>query len=319
MQNIPKTNTNHDTFYIGADVAKDKVDFFADGHHYQIENSPEDIRLFIDKLQDGSGRTLRFGCEATSRYHHYLVKAALLENHEVCELNPRQVRDFARSHNLLAKTDIIDAAVIARFIEEREDLKPLESTWISREASMQWHSRLRSLIEARASQKATLHHYREVGILKEIRSTIAYLTDLIDSYLEELENQIQSDKKSAGLYAELQKETGVAQRGALALLTGLPELGRTNRQKIATLAGLAPMNWDSGKMRGQRRIKGGRTRVRCALYQCAVVAARCHPQLKDFYQTLREKGKPAKVALVAVARKLLILLNSRAKKYYSTI
>jgi len=306
--------------FIGADIAKDKIDLSLDSLTLQIENQRDRISAFINELQEHLSRPLVFACEATSRYHHALMKEALLADLEVYELNPRQVRDFAKSHNLLAKTDQLDAAVIARFIKERQnELSSKTSEWLIQERGLQLHSRLRNLIQRRAQEKAALHHYHDEKIKAEIYGAIDELTIRIESYLSEIESHIKAQERSAGLYEELQKECSVAEKSAMALLIGLPELGKVNRRQIAALAGLAPMNWDSGTLRGQRHIKGGRSPIRTALYSCAVVASRHHPELKEAYQELRSRGKCAKVSFVAIARKLLIRLNTRAKNYYATI
>ena len=307
-----------DTIYIGADISKTTLDVAIEGHVVKVTNDIKSITKWLTQLLSITERNIRIGCESTSQYHHALIKACLAVKIEVCEINPRLIRDFARSHNLLAKTDRIDAKIIARFTSERE-LKPLDLSWISQEKLRQKYSRLRSLVQNAASQKASLHQYSDKKILAEINRMIASLEKKIDSYINEIENDIQQSPIQSGLYEELQKEQGVAKRTAMAVIVHLPELGRINRQEVAAIAGLAPFNHDSGKMRGQRHIKGGRTMLRGALFMASLVATRHNPPLRDFYQSLKARGKPHKVALTAVSRKLLIMLNTRAKKHYSLI
>jgi len=320
IEALKNSSRKSPTLFVGADVAKDKIDFSIDGYDLQTANDPEALRKLFETLEKHLTGSLVIACEATSRYHHSLLRVALEQGLEVYQLNARQVRDYAKSHNLLAKTDRLDAAVISRFIKDRrEEHRPVKSDWIEGEIGLQLHSRVRHLIAQRATQKAARHHYPDTRIQEEIEETIAYLSEQIESYLREIESHIKTNESHAGLYEELQKEVSIAQKGAMALLISLPELGKVNRNEIAALVGLAPMNWDSGKMRGQRHIKGGRESVRSVIYQCAVVASKHHPELKDFYQSLRSRGKCAKVAFVAVARKLVIKLNTRAKNYYASI
>ena len=303
------------TVFIGADISKDTLDIFIEGKQLKLDNDIKVITQWLTHLVSMTHRVIRVGCESTSRYHHPLIKACLASSIEVCEINPRLIRDFARSHNLLAKTDKIDAEIIARFTAERE-LTPLDLDWIKQENLHQKYSRLRSLVQNAASQKASLHQYNNKAVLAEIRRTIVSLNKKVEAYIAEIEQELQQSGGQSSLYEELQKEKGVGQRTAMAVIINLPEIGQLNRQQVASLAGLAPFNYDSGKMRGQRHIKGGRTMLRGALYMASFVAARHNPILKEFYQNLKLRGKPHKVALTAVARKLLIMLNTRAKKHY---
>ncbi len=291
-------DANHTHVNGGVDVSKDTLDISIAGQSSRFPNKLKAIVSWLRKLKTSNSKPIRIGCEATSRYHHPLITACLMVDIEVYEINPRLIRDFARSHNLLAKTDRIDASVIALFVSQRT---------------------LRALIATAAAQKASLHQYPDKSIQREINRLIKVLEKQIASYIEEIEKLIMENKTTADLYQDLQKEPGVGQRTALAVIVSLPELGRLNRQDAVAIAGLAPFNWDSGTMRGKRHIKGGRALLRSALYMAALPAARCHPQLSPFYKGLRERGKPAKVALTAVARKLLIIINSRAKKYYAAI
>jgi transposase len=319
--NHPDTHASdhhHTSLNGGVDVSKDTLDISIAGESSRVPNNLKSILSWLKKLKASSSQPIRIGCEATSRYHHALITACLMSDIEVYEINPRLIRDFARSHNHLAKTDRIDASVIALFVSQR-GLRPISQEWFEQQQLAQKYRRLRTLIGIAAAQKASLHQYPEKSIQREINRLIKVLEKQIAGYIEEIENLLMSNTATAGLYRDLQEEPGVGQRTALAILVSLPELGKVNRQCVAAIAGLAPFNWDSGTMRGKRHIKGGRSLLRSALYMAALPAARCHPQLKPFYKELRERGKPAKLALTAVARKLLIIINSRAKNYYATI
>ena len=311
-------DANHTHVNGGVDVSKDTLDISIAGQSSRVPNKLKAIVSWLRKLKTSNSKPIRIGCEATSRYHHPLITACLMVDIEVYEINPRLIRDFARSHNLLAKTDRIDASVIALFVSQRT-LRAVGEQWLAQQQLAQRYRRLRALIATAAAQKASLHQYPDKSIQREINRLIKVLEKQIASYIEEIEKLIMENKTTADLYQDLQKEPGVGQRTALAVIVSLPELGRLNRQDAVAIAGLAPFNWDSGTMRGKRHIKGGRALLRSALYMAALPAARCHPQLSPFYKGLRERGKPAKVALTAVARKLLIIINSRAKKYYAAI
>ena len=248
-----------DTVFIGADVSKDTLDIAIQGKQLKLKNDITTITEWLTYLVSLTDRVIRIGCESTSRYHHPLIKACLASEVEVCEINPRPIRDFARSHNLLAKTDKIDAQIIARYTAERK-LKSLSLVWIKEEVLHQKYSRLRSLISTAAAQKASLHQYNDKKILAEISRSITSLNKKIAAYLIEIEQAINESSEKGDLYEELQKEKGVGKRTAMAVIINLPEIGHLNRQQVASLAGLAPFNYDSGTMRGQRHIKGAEWR-----------------------------------------------------------
>lgn len=226
--------------------------------------------------------------------------------------NPRAVRDFARCQGRLAKTDRIDAQTIAAFAAA---INPavLGGDWNRRRHFADLFSRMRSLVALAAGQKASLRQTRDRRILAEIRSTIAMLGRKVAAYEKELDALVNSDAELRSRMEKMTAIKGVGKRTGLALLATMPELGSLNRQEAAALAGLAPMNRDSGKMRGSRHIQAGRAPARTALYMAAVVASRFHPTLKTFYQKLRQAGKTARQAFCAVARKLLIQINTSLK------
>lgn len=310
MKKQPVPSPHHE---IGVDVSKDTLDVFDGVSHWQATNDKPGIRRLIARLRKlGPLDRCRLTCESTGRYGHLLVAMALEAGLPVSIANPRAVRDFARCHGRLAKTDRIDARTIAAFAST---INPsvLGPEWNQRRHFVDLFTRMRSLVTLAASQKATLHQTSDRKILAEIRSTISMIERKVAIYEKELDAMVRSNR---GLQTRFEKMTaikGVGKRTGLALLATMPELGNLNRQEAAALAGLAPMNRDSGKMRGTRSIQAGRAPARTALYMAAVVASRFHPTLKPFYQRLREAGKTARQAFCAVARKLLIQINTALK------
>jgi transposase len=298
---------------IGVDVSKDKLDVFDGTACWQVPNDKTGIRRLIARLTKGGPlEQCRITCESTGRYGHLMVAMALEAGFKVSIANPRAVRDFARCHGLLAKTDRIDAKLIAAFAAS---IGPavLGREWNDRQHFVELHSRMRSLVALAATQKAALHQTRDKKILAEMRSTISMLERKVDAYEKQLESLVLA---SVDLKARMEKMTaikGVGKRTSLALLATMPELGTLNRQEVAALAGLAPMNRDSGTLRGKRHIQAGRAPARTALYMAAVVASSRHQTLKTYYQKLRLAGKSARQAFCAVARKLLILINTSLK------
>ena len=295
---------------LGIDISKAKLDLFWRGKHWCVTNDAEGISSLLRWVR----RTgcLRACCEATGAYGRTLVGFFVAAGVEISVANPRAVRDFARAQGKLAKTDRIDAQLISAYADAM-DPAPANAAMLEAGRLAQWHTRLRAIVELCAAQKATLDHYDEPVIRREIGSMIKVLEGRIERYERQMLEQINADPDLAARFGTLQQTPGVGRRTALALVTTLPELGSLNRAQAAALAGLAPFNRDSGTWRGRRTIHGGRAAARRALYMAALVASRYNPILKAFYQRLRDSGKGGKLALTAVARKLLIHLNSQLK------
>lgn len=255
-------------------------------------------------------RLAKLSCERVliegGSYQNVLVGALRAADLPVVIINPRRVREFAKSIGQLAKTDQIDARLLARYGERiqppirelpAKQHQALRGLWVRRE----------QLIEMLVMEQHRLEHAPN-ALHRSLRTHIDYLRKQIkhaDNDLDrEVRNSVLWDK-----YELLSSVPGVGRVLSVALLSDLPELGRLNRREIAALAGVAPFNCDSGTLRGQRKIQGGRTRLRRSLYMATVSAVRCNPALRPFYQRLRAGGKPAKVALVAAMHKLLLMLN----------
>jgi len=226
-------------------------------------------------------------------------------------VNPRQVRDFAKATGKLAKTDRIDAGVLAHFgAAIRPQPTPMPS---KQERILQGlMGRRRQIIEMLVAEKNRLQG-TSGGLRDDVKAHLRFLERHLKTLEEELEKLIRSIPVWAEQDARLQTVPGIAKRTTAALLAGLPELGKLDRKQIAALVGLAPFNCDSGKSQGKRRIWGGRADVRCALYMATLAATRHNPVIRTFYQRLCQAGKPKKVALTACMRKLLTILNAMVR------
>jgi transposase len=293
---------------VGVDVSKaylDLADTISEAP-WRIANSGEAIaKLIADWQADPPDLVV---LEATGGYEIALVIALQAVALPVAVVNPRQIRDFARATGQLAKTDALDARVIAQFgVAVRPT--PLPMIEASQEAFAGLVGRRRQLIEMLVAEKNRLEH------------ADAVVRGWIDQHLAQLKTQLAQADASIALaiqasvdlrarQAILTSVQGVGPLTAAVLLAELPELGAIGHKQLAALVGVAPLNHDSGTRRGQRHIAGGRASVRCALYMATLVAVRHNPMLKTFYRRLREGGKRPKVALVAAMRKLLSLLNA---------
>lgn len=295
--------------FIGVDVAKDWIDIheLGTGRARRIGTTARELRAFATEAEGGL-----VILEASGGFERPVMAALEAVGVDVARVNPRQAREFARATGRLAKTDRVDAAVLAemgRALTPRPTVRP--------RAEVQ---RLALLIERRADLKDLIGREKQrLGCARDafIRSEIAGLLRLMERRLERIEAaiaaQIAADKKLARDAARLQSAPGIGPVIAASLLARLPELGTLDRRQIASLAGVAPHACDSGKSRGRRRCWGGRRQVRRDLYLAAFIASRYDPDLKAFRTRLTDAGKPVKLALIAVARKLLTRLNAMSK------
>lgn len=245
--------------------------------------------------------------EATGGYEHALWLALLRASKTTSRVNPGRVRHYAKATMRLAKTDAIDAAVLSSF---GEALKPradtLPADWELELADLV--SRREQLVAVRAQQKTQMHQITHETLLTQARALIKALNGQIQQ-LNELIADVMAHKEAQARAERLQQMNGIAQVAASTLMAELPELGSLDDARISSLAGLAPHPRDSGPMRGQRHICGGRQKVRRVLYMAALRCVRVNTTLKTFYQRLLARGKPFKVAITAVMRKLLCVLN----------
>jgi transposase len=294
--------------FVGIDVAKAKLDVFIDSvdQLFTADNSVAGVQKVIDRLQSQTVGLIVI--EATGRYHRRLAVDLMLAGLPVAIINPRHAREFARARGKLAKTDKIDARLLADF---GRTLQPRPSTQPSEKQPLLLNlvARRRQVTQMLAAEKTRLHDADDkitAGMIKKIQRVLEQQQEDLDRQIAKL---IESDDDWKNKRDLLTSVPGVGDTTAGQLIAEMPELGKLNRQQVASLAGLAPINRDSGTMRGRQTTWGGRAAVRCALYMCAVSAARCNPPLRRFYQRLIAAVKPFKVAITAVMRKLLTILN----------
>jgi transposase len=300
----------------GVDVAKDSLDFaWVRGEEEtagQVPNAPAGWAQLVTACKERSVE--RIVLEATGGYERRVAAELMAAGLPVVVINPRQARDFARATGRLAKTDQLDARGLARFAEAiRPLVRPLPDEKV---AELQEKlARHRQLIQMRTAESNRLDHARS----KPVRQGIQSLLKVINQQLDELDKDIDQRIEESPAWREkdrlLQSVPGVGPQTARTLLSSLPELGRCTRQQIAFLVGVAPLNRDSGKMRGTRTIYGGRAHVRQALYMATLVATRYNPMIREHYQHLLKMGKKKKVALIACMRKLLCILNAMLRDH----
>jgi len=294
--------------YIGIDISKERLDVAAlpSGLKWQFSNDEAGLNKLLVKLKKQFPTLIVM--EPTGGFEAPLASILTAEGLPVAIVNARQIRDYARAVGKLAKTDSLDAMVIAEFAQKVEpEVRQLRDE--ENQEIKDMVSRRRQLMEMLTAEKNRLATARKV-IKPNIMAHIKWLTQ----ELEDLDRKLRQQIEDSPIWREkddlLRSIPGVGKVTSTTLLAELPELGTLNRREIASLAGVAPFNQDSGTMRGKRRIWGGRTSVRAALYMAALVGTRYNPVIKAFYTRLLEKGKPKKVALVACMRKLLTILNS---------
>lgn len=301
--------------YAGIDVAKQTLELAlspsaavesfaneAQGHETMVERLREE-KVALVVMEASGGYELALACT---------LQAAGLA---VVVINPRQARDFARAMGYLAKTDAIDArvlaqlaAVIATHPKREHFVKALPNAERQQlQALVLRRNQLLGMLQAEQQRLATSHRVARKSIEKLITAIRKQLNDI------EAELAAHIQRHHPDLSALLQSTDGVALKTTAVLIAELPELGRLNRRQISALVGVAPFNHDSGTMRGKRSIKGGRKQVRRAMYMATLAAIRFNPVIARFYQRLVAAGKPKKVALVACMRKLLTILNAMVK------
>src|SRR5262245_34614936 len=254
----------------------------------------------------------RIVVEATGTLEIPVVAALAAAELPVVVINPRQIRDFARALGVLAKTDRIDARVLARFAESVQPpphLLPSEQ----QQAMQELVSRQRQRVEIRGAESNRLRRTRTKAVRHNLQIHLSWL----DKQIQQIDRQIRQLITESPLWRQkdqlLQSVPGVGPKLSSVLVAHLPELGRLNRREIASLVGLAPFNHDSGQWRGKRFMGGGRSKVRCTLYMSSLVAAYHNPVIRALRCRLQSSGKPFKVVLTACMRKLLTILNAMVK------
>ena len=297
--------------YLGVDIAKSYLDAAIGNEKRRFANERIGHRELIKWVKQLKV-PVQVICESSGGYERALVQALVGAQFKVSLVQANRVRQFARAAGILAKTDRIDAKLLCHFAKAMQpgtiSASELEQEHLRELESQRRHLTHLLVMEQNRAARASDGCVRRLNrsLLNQIKKQIEQLDLLIKEHIE----------ASPELSAKAQKLTainGVGARTAALLLAQMPELGQLNRREVAALVGVAPFNRDSGKMRGKRAIYGGRRPVRHGLYMAALVAARHNPTLRSFYLRLRAAGKPAKVALTATMRKLVIVLNSALK------
>ena len=297
--------------YVGIDLAKTSIDVAVrpEGGAWRMPHDEAGIEELVSRLETLKPAIVLL--EATGGLELTLVAALAAAKLPVVVVNPRQVRDFAKATGKLAKTDALDAQVLAHFAEAvRPPVRPLRDADSQELNSLT--TRRNQIMTMLVAEKNRLD--RASGSVRlRVQAHIGWL----EQELKDLDDALRRMLRRSPVWREqddlLRSVPGVGEQLSLSLLSYVPELGTLDRKKIAALVGVAPLNRDSGAMRGKRSIWGGRARVRAALYMGALVASRHNPVVRDFYQRLLAVGKPKKVALTACMRKLLARLNSVLK------
>ena len=302
------------TVYAGIDVAKATLQLHLQSRQSEFLNAPADLRQLVKRLQKVPA--VHVVCEATGGYEQAMVKVLHEAQIPVSVVNPAQVRAAAQAQGQRAKTDPIDARGLTDY-GQRYQPKATPPTSPAQEklvALTQW---LQQLISGQAMAKTQAEHHQERFVRQQHAKLITHLQSQIAAVEKQIQLLLQQDTVLRQNVNCLDQIQGVGPRTAWIVLAHMPELGQLNRQQVAALAGLAPWTRDSGTMKGKRCIGGGRPEVRVALYMAALSATRANPVLRALYLRLRAKGKPAKVALTAVMRRLLTYMNHQLKHLFA--
>lgn len=291
----------------GCDLSKARIDIHdrVAGRDFAIENRTATIAPWLVELPDNA----RVIFEATSGCDGALIAALCAAGVRFSRVNPRQAREFAKASGVLAKSDRVDARVLAE-MGARLDLPDTRPPDPARQFLAGKLKRRQQLVSMRQSEKLRRADADDPEIVAEIDDMIAIFSARVRKLEAEIERLTRDDPELAPDAAILRSMPGIGPNIAAQLLALLPELGHTDRRRIASLVGLAPLARDSGTMRGKRSIWGGRKLVRRALYIAALNAARCAPEFKSRYERLRAAGKAAKTAHIAIARQMLVTLNA---------
>lgn len=303
------TITSVESVSVGIDVSKKflDIDCFPQRQPWRVPNSPEGHQQLVEKLRLLAPRKIVLEGTGGSEFDVFLeLTTAKLP---VFRVNPRQVRDFARCTGKLAKTDALDAAVIAQFahVVDFSQQMPPNSALDRLQEHVARRRHLKTMLIAESNR---LEQAREQTVRESIAQHWQFLTEQLQNFEREIHQLIDNTPEWKERETLLETAVGIADKTSFTLVAELPELGTLSRQRIASLVGLAPFNNDSGQSRGTRSIRGGRSTVRHALYMATLVATRHNPIIKTHYQKLLDAGKKKKVALVACMRKFLTILNA---------
>ena len=294
--------------FIGIDVSKQLLEVAAHEHNHQFRcaNKTSAFPMLVAELI--ALRPTLIVLEATGGLERAVAEALRDAGLPVSVVNPRQVRDFARAMGQLAKTDRLDARVLAAFgAAIKPPARPIKTNEEHELDALA--GRRDQLVGILAEEKNRHASAATDSVRDEIQEHLDWLTERIAELDQQLKKLLQSSARWQSKAQILQSTPGIGPVVSYSLLAQLPELGTLNRQQISKLVGVAPLNRDSGQRRGSRHIYGGRANVRKALYMAALTASRCNPVIKTFYERLRARQKPFKVAITACMRKLLTIIN----------
>src|SRR6266853_3735207 len=297
--------------YIGIDVAKAQLDVAWAGTFRRLPNERSGHAALVRWIKQ-STTPVQLICEASGGYEQALLESLEKSEVKVTLVQAVRVRQYARAAGILAKTDQIDAKVLAAFGTAMQP-KPTPPLSAEQKRLREYEAQRRHLSKVLLAEQNRLAGLSCAALRSLSRSLISKVKKQIETIDAEIADLIAQDQVLCAKAQKLTAISGVGARTAALLLAQMPELGQLNRGEAAALAGLAPFNHDSGSIRGKRAIFGGRRALRTGLYMAALSAARYNPILSSFYQRLRAKGKPHKLALTAVMRKLLLALNSSLK------
>ncbi|EON92922.1 ISCps7, transposase [Marinobacter lipolyticus SM19] len=296
---------------VGVDVGKANLDIalHPSGQFHTIPNTEAHIRHFVKILQNYNVE--RIVVEASGRYEHALVQACDQAGLPIIVVNPISVRRYAQAIGVLAKTDRIDAQVIARYAATlKPEIKPIPD---------KTSQKIKDLLIRRSQllEMSTMEKNRLQILPKYLHRSIKSLLRMLQSQIENVTRQIDQEVAKVDQWRTkmeiMTSVPGVGKVLAYTFLSELPELGSLNRKEIAALVGVAPINRDSGKLNGKRRIRGGRHRVRTVMFMAMLSSIQCNPVFKRFYERLKAQGKIPKVALIACMRKMIVVLNTMVK------
>ena len=303
-------STRTPALYVGIDVSKATLDvaILPTGRHFVVSNDEAGIDELLGGLEDPN-KPILVVLEASGGYERAVAAAIAASGIAVAVVNPRQTRDFARATGKLAKTDRLDAKALAGFAKAVRP-KPIA---LPEEEAQEFRAilaRRRQLIQMMSAEKNRLGSASSKAVARRIQAHVRWLEKELSRTDRDLDEAIEGSPAFKENEALLRSVPGVGPLLCRTLLSESPELGSLAPRELSALVGVAPLNRDSGTLRGKRAVWGGRSRVRQALYMSALVASRHNPHIKEFYERLVASGKPKKVALVACMRKLLVILNA---------
>lgn len=299
--------------YIGIDISKHYFDLYdmADGKNMHFQNNTKQIKQCAGELKKLNPKLIV--AEATGGYEIPLVIRLQAEELPVAVVNPRRIRDFAKAVGQLAKTDKIDARIIASYAAT---LGPPRQEAVDANARKlkALIARRQQLTDIKTAEQNRTEHAVDKTIAKSIKAVITTIDREIEKVQKQIKDHIDNQPQLKQKADQLKSIPGIGDTTAFMLVSELPELGRLNRREIAALVGVAPINRDSGTFRGKRMTGGGRKHIRARLFMATLVAVRHNPVIARYYQRLLKKGKAKMTAVIAAMRKLIVIMNTMIKK-----